>query len=218
MRAATMKSDQAYLGLRREIVTGEIPANAPIEEKDLAERYGLGRTPIREALKRLENEQLLQWPARRSPYVPEIGVSDLKALFEARAVLEIQVTRLAAERITDEEADRLEELIERQAGFILNAQPYEAAEIDLQFHSGIAAATQNRFLADASTRLNAVSLRLWHDTMDSEGMPEIEADHRAILAAVRAHDGDLAEKWITKHISDGYSRHMNMASRTGRLG
>lgn len=98
--AATTKSNEAYARVRRDIVTGVIPANEAIYEVNLGHRYGLGRTPVREALKQLSNEQLLVWLHRQSPYVPEIGLVQVQSLFEARATLETQIAALAAERIT----------------------------------------------------------------------------------------------------------------------
>ena len=93
MSGAT-KSNVAYDRARRDIVTGVIPANEPIDESALGARYGLGRTPIREALKQLRNDQLIVWPDRRSPYVPEIGVAHVKSLYEARTIFETQIAVL----------------------------------------------------------------------------------------------------------------------------
>src|SRR3954449_8821023 len=103
MTTAMTKSTAAYERARRDIVSGLIPTNTPIDEADLVDRYELGRTPIREALKRLCNDQLLVWPDRRSPYVPEMGVSRVQSMYEARTIFESQIALLAGERITDAE-------------------------------------------------------------------------------------------------------------------
>jgi DNA-binding FadR family transcriptional regulator len=103
---------------RRDIVTGVIAVDEPIDETALGARYGLGRTPIREALKQLRNDQLIVWPDRRSPYLPEIGVAHVTSLHEARSTLETQIAVLAAQRITDTAADRLDELVAEEADLV----------------------------------------------------------------------------------------------------
>src|SRR6476469_70223 len=131
MNIAATKTNVAYDRARRDIVTGVIAANEAIDEVVLGQRYGLGRTPIREALKQLRNDQLVVWPDRRSPYVPEIGVAQVKSLYEARSVLEAQIAVLAAQRITDAAADRLDELVAEEADLVERDMGYEAAEVDL---------------------------------------------------------------------------------------
>ena len=118
MNIAATKSNVAYDRARRDIVTGVIAANEAIDEATLGQRYGLGRTPIREALKQLRNDQLIVWPDRRSPYVPEIGVAQVKSLYEARSIFETQIAALAAQRITEDAAARLDGLVAQQADFV----------------------------------------------------------------------------------------------------
>ena len=150
------------------------------------QRYGLGRTPIREALKQLRNDQLIVWPDRRSPYVPEIGVAQVKSLYEARSIFETQIAALAAQRITEDAAARLDELVAQQADFVERNMAYEAAEVDLLFHKGVAEATGNQFLVDASTRVNISALRIWHEMVVTEGMIAAGARrHRRRAAATR---------------------------------
>jgi len=160
MNIAATKTNVAYDRARRDIVTGVIAANEAIDEVVLGQRYGLGRTPIREALKQLRNDQLIVWPDRRSPYVPEIGVAQVKSLYEARSIFETQIATLAAKRITEDAAARLDGLVAQQADFVERHMAYEAAEVDLLFHKGVAEATGNQFLVDASTRVNISALRI----------------------------------------------------------
>jgi DNA-binding GntR family transcriptional regulator len=205
------KSNVAYDRARRDIVTGVIPANEPIDEAALGARYGLGRTPIREALKQLRNDQLIVWPDRRSPYVPEIGVAHVKSLYEARTIFETQIAVLAAQRLTDAAADRLDELVAEEADLVERDMSYEAAEVDLLFHQGVAEATGNPFLVDASTRINISALRIWHRMIVTVEM--IAQEHADIVEALRRHDVDGSVAAVDRHIRNSYDRYIRMTSR-----
>jgi DNA-binding GntR family transcriptional regulator len=205
------KSAVAYQRARRDIVTGVIAPNEAIDESVLGARYGLGRTPIREALKQLRNDQLIVWPDRRSPYVPEIGVNQAKALYEARSVFETQIAVLAAERITDEAVASLDRLVTEEAELVERGQAYEAAEVDLLFHRGVAEATGNPFLVEASTRINISALRIWHEMIATEEM--IAQEHADIVDALRRHDTDRSVTAVDRHIRNAYRRYVHMSSR-----
>jgi DNA-binding GntR family transcriptional regulator len=205
------KSTVAYDRARRDIVTGVIAANEPIDEAALGTRYGLGRTPIREALKQLRNDQLVVWPDRRSPYVPEIGVARVKALYEARSVIETQIAALAARRISADATDRLDRLVTEEADLVERDLGYEAAEVDLLFHQGVAEATGNPFLVDASTRINVPALRIWYRMIVTVEM--IAQEHADIVEALRHHDVDGSVAAVDRHIRNAYDRYIRMTSR-----
>ena len=211
MNLSATKSNVAYDRARRDIVTGVITANEAIDEVVLGQRYGLGRTPIREALKQLRNDQLIVWPDRRSPYVPEIGVAQVKSLYEARSIFESQIAMLAAQRITEDAAVRLDGLVAQQAGFVERHMAYEAAEVDLLFHKAVAEATGNPFLVDASTRVNISALRIWHEMIVTEEM--LATEHADIVDALRRHDPDLSVAAVDRHIRNAYRRYIHMTSR-----
>ena len=211
MNSSATKSNVAYDRARRDIVTGVIAANEALDETALGARYGLGRTPIREALKQLRNDQLIVWPDRRSPYVPEIGVAQVKSLYEARTIFETQIAALAAQRITEDAARQLDELVAQEADFVERNMAYEAAEVDLQFHKGVAEATGNQFLVDASTRVNISALRIWHEMVVTEGM--IAQEHANIVDALRRHDVQQAVAAVDGHIHNSYRRYIHMTTR-----
>jgi DNA-binding GntR family transcriptional regulator len=211
MSSNATKSTVAYRRARQDIVTGVIAPNEAIDESALGARYGLGRTPIREALKQLRNDQLIVWPDRRSPYVAEIGVAQAKALYEARSIFETQIAVLAAERITDEAITRLDQLVAEEADLVDRGQAYEAVEVDLLFHRGVAEATANPFLVDASTRINVSALRIWHEMIVTEEM--VAKEHADIVDALRRHDPDLSVAAVDRHIRNAYRRYIHMISR-----
>lgn len=210
MSGAT-KSNVAYDRARRDIVTGVIVTNEAIDEAALGARYGLGRTPIREALKQLRNDQLIVWPDRRSPYVPEIGVAKVTSLYEARSIFETQIAVLAAQRITEATADRLDGLVAEEADLVQRGLAYEAAEVDLLFHQGVAEATGNPFLVDASTRINVSALRIWYQMIVTEEM--IAQEHADIVEALRRHDVEQSVGAVDRHIRNAYQRYIHMTTR-----
>jgi DNA-binding GntR family transcriptional regulator len=205
------KSNVAYDRARRDIVTGVIAANEAIDEATLSARYGLGRTPIREALKQLRHDQLVVWPDRRSPYVPEMGVAQVKSLYEARSIFETQIAALAAHRVTEAMAQRLEALVAEEADLVERGLAYEAAEVDLRFHQGVAEATGNPYLVDASTRLNISALRIWYQMIATEEM--IAAEHADIVEALRRHDVERSVATVDRHVRNSYQRYLHMTSR-----
>jgi DNA-binding GntR family transcriptional regulator len=154
---------------------------------------------------------LIVWPDRRSPYVPEIGVAQVKSLYEARSIFETQIAALAAQRITEEATVRLEELVAEQADFVERGLAYEAAEVDLLFHKGVAEATGNQFLVDASTRVNISALRIWYEMVVTEGM--IAQEHADIADALGQHDVERSVAAVESHIANSYRRYIHMTTQ-----
>lgn len=204
------KTEQAYLALRRAIVTGDLEEDVPLDDAMLLARYGFGRTPTREALKRLTDEQFIIYPPHRTPYVRGIKVRELSRLYEARHLLEEPVARLAAQRATPQQLDELERICDRIDDQIEAGDPYEAIEYDHQFHLGIAKSTDNRFLAEAVDRLNCGSLRIWYLAHSKLGMADTNEDHRAILAALTQRDPEEAASRVKRHINTSYARQMEL--------
>src|SRR5436853_4569975 len=104
-------ADQAYYAIRELIVSLDFAPGDPISERDLTDRLGIGRTPIREALRQLSQEKLVEVFPRRGMFVTTVDVRDLTRLCEVRAILEPEAARLAAERATKPDLDELNALI-----------------------------------------------------------------------------------------------------------
>src|SRR5436309_9497117 len=104
-------ADRAYHAIREMIVSLELRPGAVIDERRLMERLGIGRTPTREALRRLAQERLVEVYPRRGMFVTSVEIHDLASLAEVRLVLESHVARLAAERATDEDRSGFDTLL-----------------------------------------------------------------------------------------------------------
>ena len=211
------KTDAAYQAMRRAIVTGEIGPNEPLDEIALLDRYTFGRTPLREALKRLAREQFASWPTHSTPFVRGVSAGELADLFQTRLILEEPASRIAAESITDAQLDRLDEISVQIEEFIASGQIYEAVESDHALHLAIAQDSGNRFLAEAVSNLNCGSLRLWfmahqrlHDQTDTPR-------HSTLIAALRSRDPEHAAEETRKHILRSHQRQL-MLQRQHTIG
>ncbi len=210
MTTLETKADRAYLLLRRAIVVGEIPANATLDEVDLVNQFGTGRTPVREALKRLAQEQFLVWPARRTPYVRELSVQELHRLYESRMLLEKPAARLAAVRATTAQLDDVQRLGDelRRAGEA--GDVYASIEADHALHIAVTRGSDNRFLTEAVDRLNCGSLRLWYVAHQRLGLETVADQHQAIIDALRARDADAAGEAVRQHILVSLKRQLKL--------
>jgi DNA-binding GntR family transcriptional regulator len=204
----TSLSQKAYEIIKRKIATLELPPGSVIDENKLQEELNLGRTPIREGLQRLAQEQLVTIIPRRGMFVTEIAITDLQRLFEVRLTLEGLAVKLAAQRGTAKHWDQMQavlnEVINRNPATI---DPTCLPEIDESCHNIIYQATDNHFLKDTLATLYTLNLRLWYLYLAKLGdrtntIVEYKhiVEHQNILDALRQRDGDLAKQLMAEHI------------------
>lgn len=202
------KSERAYLTLRRAVVTGEVAEGTHIDEGGLIERLGLGRTPVREALKRLAIENYIVWPSHGKPFVRVLGISDLKSIYESRLLLEVPVSRLAAERARPVDLDKLDSIVAAMKDAARTGDTYRSVELDYEFHSCVAAASQNRFLAELVATQNSHVLRLWYRARADSGLAGTVEPHAMIVSALREKDPAKAETLAREHSNSSYERQL----------
>lgn len=192
-------SDQAYRRLRDKIVRLEFAPGDVLREDSLREDLGIGRTPIREALQRLEREHFVTVVPRQGIFVTGIGIDELAMLFETRMVLEPYAARLAALRGGDLQWSAMEDALARTAAA---ADGNELLAIDRRCHELMWQAAGNRFLLDTLDMLYAQSDRLWHQYLADVADPEHAVDeHVAILEALRSGDADRAAELVDEHVA-----------------
>jgi len=206
----TTKTEQAYWVLRRAIVTGEFGDWAPLDEVELMSRIDVGRTPIREAIKRLASEEFVVWHPHRTPHVRTTSADDLASLYEARQIFEVTAARLAAKRATPADVEAMEKLSGQLDRAIAGDSLYEVAELDYDFHLALANASHNRFLVEAISHLNFSSLRLWYRSYVRLGIDTINDHHREQLDAISRHDADLAVAITQAHIEFSHERQLRI--------
>lgn len=191
-------ADKAYTALREMIIRLDLEPGAVLDERSVTKKLGVGRTPLREAIHRLASEKLVDIVPRRGAFVAEIRDGDAWQLYEARLQLERLAARLAAERITPEQLNRLESFFE---GFPDGHTFVNDTEIDWKFHRGVAEATQNRYLLDSVERLYSLGARLRFLRYPAYENIEALSDYRAVLSAIRKRDPEQAEAAMVQHLN-----------------
>jgi DNA-binding GntR family transcriptional regulator len=200
------KSQRAYADVRKEIVTHSLPANTPLDESYLLSLFPVGRTPLREALKRLSHEGLLVWTPHQAPTVRDVSMHEMQYLYETRRMLEPTIAVLAARRATAEDHARIEIFRDAMVEASLSENVYRSVESDFALHAAIARATQNRFLAEASNALNLQSLRLWYRNQAVHGIRTIHESHVELVDTILSRDEPRSEVLANKHIQSSLQR------------
>ncbi len=195
-------AEKAYQEIKKRIIATKLGPGDVINETDLMNDLGYGRTPIREALKRLQSDDLVVVKPRRGIFVSELAITDLSQIFEVRVQLESLAVRLACQRITDEQLAKLKKLADLYLCSKENSKE-DMIELDGKFHSLIREATHNRFLASNLEYYYNLSLRIWYLALPRAAAEEIDVKaHCDIYEAIAAKDEELAVRRIAKHIRD----------------
>ncbi|MCB1359129.1 MAG: GntR family transcriptional regulator [Maritimibacter sp.] len=192
------QGNAAYLQLLDEIRQGRLLPGDRLRETELADRLGVSRTPVREAIRQLEADGLVVHAPRQGATVRRLDYAEVMELYEMRAVLESTAARLAARAASDLELDELAAINEAlgRAG-----DPGEAARLNRQFHNVLLDAAKNRFLKKSMLGLQKALLILGPTTLaEAERAEEALEEHRALLAALTARDGAAAEAQMRAHI------------------
>jgi DNA-binding GntR family transcriptional regulator len=191
-------ADKAYHEIRGLIVSLELAPGAVIDERELIERLGIGRTPVREALRRLAHERLVEVYPRRGMFVTGVDVRQLARLSEVREVLEPEAARLAAERATDADRTLLASLVEE-----LDSGGSELMGLDERIHRAVYRAAHNDLLEATLEQYYVLALRIWSMALDrAQGLEEAVEAHRALLEAILAGEGERAAESMRAHVRD----------------
>jgi DNA-binding GntR family transcriptional regulator len=192
-------ADKAYHAIRELIVSLDLAPGAVIDERALIERLGIGRTPVREALRRLAQERLVEVYPRRGMFVTGVDVRELARLSEVRAVLEPEAARLAAERATDADRAELEELLEE-----LDADDDRALiDLDERIHRAVYRAAHNDLLEATLEQYYVLALRIWVMALDrAHELKDAVLEHRALLEAIRDGDPERAAETMRSHVQN----------------
>ncbi len=195
-------AEQAYSSIRRLIVTAELAPGSVLSEAELQDSLGLGRTPIREALRTLANDHLVDVYPRRGMFVAGVDVRDLRALSEVRAVLEPFAAGIAAERRDDSDVAAIDQLL-AEIREHKNVDIRTLIDLDERIHHRVYAATHNSFLISDLNRYYTHALRIWFLALDNvENLTEAVEEHAELLTAIRDSNARLAVQVMTRHIND----------------
>jgi DNA-binding GntR family transcriptional regulator len=194
---ASSLADRAYLSIRGLIVSLELAPGALIDERQLVETLGIGRTPVREALRRLAQEQLVAVFPRRGMFVTGVDVRDLARISEVRAALEPEAARLAAERATDEERNELADLSDRINGGA------DLMGLDERIHRAVYAAAHNHLLEKTLGEYYVLALRIWMIALDrAQDLEDAVEAHRDLVHEIVVGNGDGASDVMRAHVEN----------------
>ena len=194
-------AERAYVAIRRLIVTLDLEPGSVINERELVERLGIGRTPVREALRRLAQEGLVEVYPRRGMFVTDVDVRRLAQLSEVRAVLEPEAARLAAERLAEPGRGELEELLHELDADELDEQALMA--LDERIHRAVYRWARNDLLEATLEQYYVLALRIWTIALDRRHeLQDAVQEHRALLEAIRDGDGERAAATMRAHVED----------------
>jgi DNA-binding GntR family transcriptional regulator len=201
-------ADSAYARIKHEIMWGEIEPGTLLSELQLAARFGVSRTPVREALNLLTGDGLITTLPRRGHLVHTVSFTEILDAFRLRELLEVEAAGLAARRMTDEEIARLGEMIETRDSSDLPTS-------DREFHTSIARGSGNRLLADFVERLLMLMHRvLIVDPHLVERTEEGTNEMLAIVDALAARDEPAAREAMRSHIRNTLAAIMGRARGT----
>ena len=201
-------ADQATHRLAHSIVTGELAQGQKLNEAELAERFGMGRGPLREALRHLEGMRLVKRIPNAGARVVVLDRKTLSDLYGVREALEGMACRLAAAQMSDDEIaqlsallDRHEEQIKKQGGKV-----YAQSEGDLDFHFQIARGSGNQMLMDmlGSEQYQLLRMCRYRTSRNAQRTKPALNQHRQIVQALQQRDGELAELLMRRHIQGAW--------------
>lgn len=194
-------AEKAYFIIRDRIVSLRLPPGSAINERELTAELGLGRTPVREAVRRLMLEKLVEVYPRRGIFVSNVDIRDLGSVSEVRAELESFAARLAAERANTAERATCQDLISELDANRRETDVRRLIDVDQRIHRHIYRCSHNDFLIDTLETYFVLTLRPWFMVLDRvERLDEAVQEHRDLLAAILAGDGDRAEKVMRQHV------------------
>jgi len=189
--------------IRGAIMNGTLQPRERLMEIQMAEELGVSRTPIREALRKLELEGFIVMVPRKGAYVSDLSFKDIADVFEIRAALEGLAAGLAAERITEEELERMERLLVEKQEAITQDDIGKLVEVDTKFHELMYQASRNVRLGSIISNLREQIQRFRLTSLSYPGRNKLSLEeHKKIVEAIQARDYQLARQLATEHIEN----------------
>lgn len=188
--------------LRQEIIAGGLRPGDRLVERELAERFGVSRVPVREAIRALVTEGFVHFETPRRTVVRRLTPTDVKELFELREALEVYAAGLAAARATPEDLAEVQELLDRAAAATEAEDAEVITDVNSRLHDRIVAMAGNSLLTEA---LEPVAGRLRWMTRRNEEWPQLLVEHRELYEAIASGDPDRARAHALTHVRTNYS-------------
>jgi DNA-binding GntR family transcriptional regulator len=211
------RSDQLAAQIANAILSGEFTPGYRLDEHQLAQRFAVSRTPVREALRQLAASGLIEVRPRRGAIVAAVTPDELETLFVAMAEMEASCARMATQRMTPLERRRLQALHEDMAGLVRSGDPEAYADANQSFHLMIYAGAHNAVIADFTAGLRqrlAPFRRAQFRTLGR--LPRSHAEHEAVVRAILTGNAVAAHAAMLHHVSlveDAFDEFVSTARR-----
>ena len=193
-------ADQVFEKLEHDILVGNYRKGEVFTELKLAEILGVSRTPVREALRRLEQEGIVKMSTKGAVIVG-ISAEDISDIYEMRIRIEGYAARLAAERASDEEIKELRDVVDLQEFYILKSDDERTITCDSNFHSVLYKMSGSMPVHSTLSELHKKIVKFRKASIEqSERAKKSLGEHKAIYDAIASHNGDLAEELTVAHI------------------
>lgn len=194
---------RVFNAIENAILDGEYKDGDSLNELRISKELGISRTPVREALMQLELEGLVRNVPNKGAVVIGVTEQDIHDIYEIRIRIEGLASRLCAENITEDELRALEKIVDLQEFYLMKNDTEQIWKLDGDFHKIIYDASRSRPLRFTLSNFHNYIKKARDISVQTEGRAEkTVAEHRAILDAIKAHNGELAEQLTAKHISN----------------
>jgi DNA-binding GntR family transcriptional regulator len=193
--------ERVLAALRQEIIAGRLCPGDRLVERELAERFGVSRVPVREAIRALVAEGFVLFETPRRTVVRRLTPSDVKELFELREALEVYAAGLASARASEKDLAELAELLEQAAAATAADDAETITDVNTRFHDRILAMAGNSLLISV---MEPVDGRLRWLTRQNEEWPQLLTEHRELYEAIASGDPDRARAQTLAHVRANY--------------
>ena len=198
-------ADQVFENLENDILSGKYQRGELLTESKLSQNLGVSRTPIREALRRLSQEHIIE-ESGKGVIVLGIAEEDLKDIFYIRRKIESDCAARAAQNRTDEQLEVLREAVEFQEFYLTKKDPDKIKLMDSRFHETIYRMSGSSVLSDVLIPLHRKIQKYRRASISNRSRAEASvAEHRAIFEAISAGDSKAAKKLLDEHLENAYN-------------
>lgn len=204
IRKGRFLREQVYKSLKASILNQTLPQGKRLVEERLAEELGTSRTPVREAIQKLEKEGLIHKLSKGGYAVSAITDDDIEEIFGIRGILEGYAAYLATTRITDEDIKSLEEIVDREEQCLKRGELEECIRLNTEFHDKLYRAARSSRLYSIINDLRDYIYRYRIIILRYEGMVDISIkDHREMIVLMKSKRAGKVERLVRKHIVRG---------------
>lgn len=200
-------STKAYLEIRKQILSNQITAKTRLKEDIWANRIGVSRMAVREALSRLLGEQLVSLGEKGGYFVASLTAAEIHNIRELREILEVGALKLLSTRITKEKIEKLEKICSDFSLMVKESYFGGACEADVKFHETIIEFADNQKLTQTykSSHIPLFHQQLGKTQKLMSDYEQTDQEHREIVKALKNNDVELASDWLIKHFARGES-------------